>query len=81
MLSDKHFKVLEYNPDSKSVFANTEIKGGIAITYHDSNSDFGGIGTFTPYEELNSILHEVRGAQSFVTWRYVTKIEVSHAWT
>ena len=69
MLSDKHFKVLEYNPDSKSVFANTEIKGGIAITYHDSNSDFGGIGTFTPYEELNSILHKVRGAQSFVTFR------------
>lgn len=69
MLSDKHFKVLEYNPDSKSIFANTEIKGGIAITYHDSESDFGEIGTFTPYLELNSILHKVRSHPDFITFR------------
>lgn len=69
MLADKHFKVLEYVPDSKNIFANTEIKGGIAITYHDNNNNFGGIGTFTPYDELNSILRKVKGSDSFVTFK------------
>lgn len=31
MLKDKHFKVLHYEQDSSKVFANTDIKGGIAI--------------------------------------------------
>ena len=40
MLEDPHFKVLHYEPDGSRVFPNTEIKGGIAITYHDANKDF-----------------------------------------
>lgn len=59
MLSDPHFKVLHYEPDASKVFANTEIKGGIAITYHDNNANFGAIEVFTKYNELNSILHKV----------------------
>lgn len=49
MLSDPHFKVLHYEPDASKVFANTEIKGGIAITYHDNNANFGAIEVFTKY--------------------------------
>ncbi|MBQ9197919.1 MAG: Eco57I restriction-modification methylase domain-containing protein [Clostridia bacterium] len=60
MLSDKHFTVIYYEPVSSRVFSNTEIKGGIAITYHDKTKDYGAIETFTPYPELNSILKKVR---------------------
>ena len=56
MLSDTHFKVLVYEEDASKVFANTEIKGGVAITYHDKDKEFGAIEVFTKYPELNSIM-------------------------
>ena len=59
MLEDPHFKVLHYEPDGSRIFPNTEIKGGIAITYHDTHKDFGAIHIFTKFPELNSILHKV----------------------
>ena len=59
MLNDKHLKVLSYSERSSDVFANTDIKGGVVITYHDTGRDFGAIEIFTPFEELNSILHKV----------------------
>ncbi|WP_305084321.1 Eco57I restriction-modification methylase domain-containing protein [uncultured Faecalibaculum sp.] len=60
MLSDIHFKVLEYEPDSKKWFQNVDIKGGMAITYHDSESVFTPIGTFVPFKELRSILSKTK---------------------
>ena len=65
MLSDKHFRVLEFEQDSKNIFANTDIKGGIAITFRDSKKDFGEIGTYTNFLELNSIKDKVCNSQSF----------------
>ena len=59
MLDDPHFKVLEYMQKSDTVFANTDIKGGVAVTYRDATSEFGSIGTFTSFPELNSILKKV----------------------
>lgn len=59
MLNDPHFKVLYYEPDGSKVFANTEIKGGIVVSYHDNSSEFGAIGIFTKFPELNLILHKV----------------------
>ena len=59
-LNDKHFKVLKYETDSKTIFSNTDIKGGIAITYRDANMSFGPIKTFTAFSELNSILIKVQ---------------------
>lgn len=56
MLNDPHFKVLNYEEDASKVFSNTEIKGGIAITYRDSSKDFGAIQVFTKYPELNVIM-------------------------
>ena len=55
MLKDPHFKVLYYEGDASKLFPNTEIKGGVAITYHDAGKDFGAIELFTPYPELNAI--------------------------
>lgn len=69
MLEDPHFKILRYYPRSADVFSNTDIKGGIAVSYHDSSVMYAPIGVFTQYGELNSILHKVRelGMTSFST--------------
>lgn len=60
MLNDPHFKILSYEADSSKVFSNTDIKGGIAISYRSANDDFGAIGTFTAYPELNEIVKKSR---------------------
>lgn len=59
MLNDDHFSVLEYYNDGKDVFSNTDIKGGVSITYRDINKNFGAIKHFTVFPELNSILKKV----------------------
>lgn len=59
MLGDKHFKVLYYESDCSKVFANTEIKGGVVISFRNQDANFGPTTVFTPYQELNSILHKV----------------------
>lgn len=65
MLNDPHFKVLFSEQDSSKIFPNTDIKGGVAITYHDNGEDFGAIETFTSYQELNSILLRIRKEHTF----------------
>lgn len=60
MLADPHLTVLEYVQKSDTLFPNIDIKGGVAITYRDDGKEFGAIGTFTVFPELNSILHKVR---------------------
>ena len=67
MLSDEYLKVLLYEPDSSKIFSNTDIKGGVAVTYRDTNKKVGAIGDFTPYQELNSILHKVKNRKDFLT--------------
>lgn len=59
MLNDCHLKIEKYVAKSSDVFTNTDIKGGIAITYHDICNEYQKIGVFTAYEELNSILEKV----------------------
>ncbi|MGK4058439.1 Eco57I restriction-modification methylase domain-containing protein [Loigolactobacillus coryniformis] len=59
MLDDKHLKVEFYEHKSTKVFPNTDIKGGVAILYRDSSKYFGKIGTFTSFDELNTIVHKV----------------------
>lgn len=59
MLNDEHLSVLDYTADGSSVFSNTDIKGGIAITYRDEMTVKGPIGTFTPYPALNTVAKKV----------------------
>ena len=68
MLSDPHLKVLHYEQDAGKIFRNTEIIGGIAITYHDGCNEFGCIGTFTAYSELNSILRKIHQHPHFLSF-------------
>ena len=67
MLHDEHLKVIYFNQNSSDVFPNTDIKGGIAITYRDVSQNFGSIGVFTSFPELNSILKkvEIKNERSF----------------
>lgn len=65
MLTDEHLKIMKYERDASVVFPNTDIKGGVAITYHDDTQKYGIIGVFTPYEQLNSILKKVREYKTF----------------
>ena len=64
MLNDEHLKVIFYEQDSSRIFPNTDIKGGVAVTYRSVSDNFGAIGTFTSFEELNSILHKVSSVMS-----------------
>ena len=59
ILTNEHVKVEYYEQDSSKVFSGTDIKGGVAIIYQDNNSLFEPIDTFTPFKELNEILHLV----------------------
>lgn len=65
MLADPHLKVLHYEQDASKIFPNTEITGGIAVTYHDMRVEYGATGIFTAYFELNSILKKVHAGSGF----------------
>lgn len=65
MLNDEHFKIVYYDKNSTDVFNNVDIKGGIAISFRDNLKSFGAISTFTPYQELNDILKNVKNNSTF----------------
>ena len=52
--------------DASKVFANTDIKGGVAITYRTSDAKYEPIVVFTKYPALNHILHKVNNTIDFV---------------
>lgn len=65
MLNDDHLKVVYYNQQSNQIFSNTDIKGGIAIIYRNFEKQYGPIGTFTSFAELNSIVSKVTNRDDF----------------
>lgn len=67
ILNDEHFKVAKYESDAVKVFPDAieDIKGGILISLHNINCNYGAIGVFSPYKELNSILHKVKQSNGF----------------
>lgn len=81
MLEDPHLKVLFYEQDSSKVFSNTDIKGGIAITYHNAHKNYGAIGTFTAYPELNSIMKKVRQYPDFSPFSDITVTSYAYHFT
>ncbi len=64
MLNDEHLKVLFFESDASSIFCNTEIKGGVAITFYNKKCKYNPIGIFTKYTELNSILQKINSPLS-----------------
>lgn len=65
MLNNKHISVALYKSKSADVFPDVDLKGGVAVTYKDDDKNFGVIGAYTPYVELNSILKKVINMNSF----------------
>lgn len=65
MLNDEHFKILLYESESRNVFSSTKIRGGICISYHDKEKNYGAIEVFTPYTALNSVITKVRNSIGF----------------
>ena len=59
ILMDENFKVMHYEPQSSSVFQNVDIKGGIAISYHNIDQFYGAIGSFIPFDELRRTKEKV----------------------
>lgn len=73
MLSDKHFKVLDYQSDSSVVFPSVQLKGGVAVTYRDESKILGPIRTFTPYSQLNTILKKVIETKGFLSFSSIVE--------
>ena len=65
MLNDTHLKVLKYEAEANKVFPNTNINGGVAITYRSANSTYGAIEVFAQFVELNTIRRKVVNAKDF----------------
>ena len=74
MMEDEHLKVLLYERDSSKIFPNTNINGGIAITYRDAQENFGAIEIFSAYDELRNIQEKI---QSFLKDGAITEIIIS----
>lgn len=62
MLADPHLSVPIYVPSSDELFPGTNINGGIAVTYRDSEVPGEAIGIFTHFPQLNSIVAKMGGA-------------------
>ncbi len=58
-LQNKHVKIVHYTPKSWELFPNTDIKGGVAVTYYDPEENFEPIKIFIPFPELKSIHKKV----------------------
>lgn len=88
MLMDEHLSVAHYESDSNRLFPSLTdpIKGGIAVTYRDSERQLGPIGFFAKHLELNTILSKVAGGKSLGqlgitssrSYRYTDKLYEDH---
>ena len=65
MLSDPHVKVVYFAANAKDVFPAIGFKGGVAVVYRDRSTNFGEIGAFYHYPELNSLVSKVHMEESF----------------
>ncbi|MBA5730181.1 Eco57I restriction-modification methylase domain-containing protein [Aerococcaceae bacterium INB8] len=81
MLNDSHLKVIYYESNSSKVFPNTEIKGGVTITYRDSNKNYEPIKMFIPYIELETSLNKVLSSPDFKSLSSVVYSSMSYKYS
>lgn len=60
ILSNPHVKVCRFERDSEKIFHETDVKGGLAITFMDQAANYGAIGKYEPYEPLKSVVQKVK---------------------
>ena len=56
----KHLKIVFFEQNSSRVFTNTDIKGGVAISYRNIDKIYEPIGTFISEPKLISIVEKVK---------------------
>lgn len=81
ILQDRHFSVARYIQNSQDVFPSVDIKGGIAISYRNTGEDFGPIGVYTIFEELNSIAKKVKEYGEFKSFSELIYTPYSYKFT
>ena len=59
MLNDPHFKILEYYSDASKIFKDTDIMGGVSISYYNRRENYGAIKVFVPNHLLRGLLNKV----------------------
>lgn len=60
ILDSSDFKVINYWSNSKDVFNNVEINGGLAVTMSVIGNNFGKIGLFSPYQQVHSLVEKIK---------------------
>ena len=60
MLEDEHLKVVEYFPDSRTVFNGVHFAGGVVIAYRNSKEKYKPIKTFIPDNQLRGIFEKIQ---------------------
>lgn len=65
MLEDVHLRICKYYPDGTEVFPNTDIKGGVVITYHDETKTFSPIRRMYKDERHRPLVEKAINASSF----------------
>lgn len=63
MLNDNHFKVLHYEKDASNIFSNVEIKGGVAITFRNTDKILEPIKIFIPYDLQKKIIKKINNKE------------------
>ena len=81
ILNDEHFKVKLYEQDSSKIFPNTDIKGGLVISYRNKQKVYGAIEIFTPYLILSAILRKVYKAKDFKAMKDIIVSSYSYHFT
>lgn len=68
MLNSRKVKISYFNADSRQVFSNVDIKGGVVVTFYKKDADFRPIYVFIPQPELQHVYEKVKSrSQSFVS--------------
>lgn len=86
MLADPHLSIVEHW--GKSIFDDTEIKGGLAISLRNNEVKHAPIGLFTPHSELSAIVQMVIHSKDFkpmsdivvsrTAYRFTNKMHEEH---
>lgn len=79
MLEDKHLAIQNYW--EKSLFDDTEIKGGVAISLRNLDVTNEPIGLFTPYIELNLMLHSISARKDFKSMSEIVVTRTAYRFT
>ena len=79
MLEDPHLAIQNYW--GKSIFDDTEIKGGVAISLRNDEVKNKPIGLFTPYPALNSMLQTVINRKDFKSMSDIVVTRTAYRFT